>query len=103
METKKSARMNAEELVEIHALVRGRVQGVGFRYTTKDCAQRLGLVGTVRNLSDGSVEIYVKGHLNIIEELFRVLQDEHFLGKISEIISDRVQKPRIYQNFSILR
>ncbi len=42
-------------------LVYGRVQGVGFRWFTCQEAQRLGLVGWVRNLRDGSVEIHAQG------------------------------------------
>lgn len=42
-------------------VLRGRVQGVGFRWWTREIAGELGLRGTVRNLSDGSVEIQVAG------------------------------------------
>ena len=41
--------------------VLGRVQGVGFRYSTRREAEHLGLTGWVRNTSDGSVEIFVQG------------------------------------------
>jgi len=39
----------------------GRVQGVGFRYTTRDLASRFRVSGTVRNLSDGGVELVAEG------------------------------------------
>ena len=42
-------------------VVRGRVQGVGFRWFTHDAAVREGLHGWVRNLADGSVEVFVEG------------------------------------------
>jgi acylphosphatase len=42
-------------------LVRGRVQGVGFRYFAQDIANREGLSGQVRNLPDGRVEIVAEG------------------------------------------
>ena len=42
-------------------LLRGRVQGVGFRWWTREIAQAHRLRGTVRNLPDGSVEIHVAG------------------------------------------
>lgn len=46
--------------------VRGRVQGVGFRFFTYQQAQKLGLVGYVRNLDNGDVEIIAQGdHLQI--------------------------------------
>jgi acylphosphatase len=45
----------------LHAVVRGSVQGVGFRATTFDQARRLGLAGWVRNRMDGTVEVLAEG------------------------------------------
>jgi acylphosphatase len=42
-------------------LIRGRVQGVGFRFYAQDVAEELRLAGWVRNLPDGSVEAYAEG------------------------------------------
>jgi len=42
-------------------LIRGRVQGVGFRWWTRSRARALGLAGSVRNRADGSVEVQVSG------------------------------------------
>jgi len=42
-------------------LVRGVVQGVGFRWFVRRAAERLGLSGVARNLEDGSVEVLVQG------------------------------------------
>jgi acylphosphatase len=44
-----------------HVVVRGRVQGVGYRMWTEDLAERLGLEGWVRNRRDGSVEAMFAG------------------------------------------
>ncbi len=41
--------------------IRGRVQGVGFRYFAQRAASSLGLTGYVRNVDDGSVEVYAAG------------------------------------------
>lgn len=41
--------------------VRGRVQGVGFRYFARQRADRLGIAGFARNLPDGSVEVIAEG------------------------------------------
>ena len=48
-------------LQRVRAVVRGRVQGVSFRYYTQQQAQDLGLVGYVRNLWDRSVEVVAEG------------------------------------------
>ncbi|MHB8680380.1 MAG: acylphosphatase [Rudaea sp.] len=53
--------------------VRGRVQGVFFRASTRNEAQRLGLTGYVKNLPDGSVEILACGNATAIDELERWL------------------------------
>lgn len=45
----------------VHAIVRGRVQGVGFRAGTAYEARRLGLTGWVRNRMDGTVEVLASG------------------------------------------
>ena len=48
-------------MIARHLQVRGRVQGVGFRYALQREAQRLGLAGWVRNRLDGSVEAAIYG------------------------------------------
>ena len=50
-------------------IVRGRVQGVFFRDSTRRKANELGLVGTVRNLPDGAVEIVAEGSSGSLEAL----------------------------------
>lgn len=47
----------------------GRVQGVYFRHSTKTEARRLGLRGWVRNLGDGSVEVFAVGQRPQIDQL----------------------------------
>jgi len=55
----------------IHVIVKGRVQGVFFRRTTLEEAERLGLSGFVKNRPDGSVEIEAEGS----EEALRAFLD----------------------------
>jgi acylphosphatase len=51
----------ADADVRLTAWVRGRVQGVGFRWWTRARALELGLVGTASNLDDGRVEVVAEG------------------------------------------
>ncbi len=50
-------------------IVRGRVQGVGYRYFVERIAEELTLTGYARNLDDGSVEVYAVGSPDDIAEL----------------------------------
>ena len=54
-------------------LVRGRVQGVGYRYFAQRAAEGLGLSGYVRNLDDGRVEVYASGPAEALQELAGLL------------------------------
>jgi acylphosphatase len=53
----------------VHVIVRGVVQGVGFRMDTMREAERLGLGGYVRNRVDGAVEIVAEGEAAAVERL----------------------------------
>ena len=59
----------ADEPMRVRVVVRGRVQGVGFRYSTVSEARRLGLRGWARNAPDGSVEILAEGSATAVEAL----------------------------------
>lgn len=69
-------------MTEMHALVKGKVQGVGFRATAKFYAEALKLTGTVRNCADGSVEICAQGPQPELEAL---------LEKLKSTFSDHIQ------------
>ncbi|MET1051149.1 MAG: acylphosphatase [Mycetocola sp.] len=57
------------EGIRRHAVVSGRVQGVGFRYWTHREAERLGINGWVRNRADGTVEVELEGAPAAVAEL----------------------------------
>lgn len=58
------------------AFVRGRVQGVGFRWWTRAVALELGLDGHARNLPDGRVEVVAEGPPEAVERLLAALQED---------------------------
>jgi acylphosphatase len=61
----------ASDYICANIVIRGIVQGVGFRWFVQRHAHSLGLSGWVRNLYDGSVEIEVEGERSLIEELIK--------------------------------
>lgn len=95
--------MKNPKLLELLAIVKGKVQGVGFRARTKLCADRLKLTGFVRNRFDGTVEICAQGEKHQLEELLSELRREFSSGYIDEIVCDYRQAGKIYSDFRIVR
>jgi acylphosphatase len=56
-------------MVKRHLRVAGKVQGVAFRYSLQEQADRLGVTGWVRNRRDGSVEALVQGPTQAVEAI----------------------------------
>jgi acylphosphatase len=67
----------------LHAVVRGRVQGVGFRDATAREARRLRLTGWVRNRMDGTVEITAEGDERALRELETFLRHGPGLANVT--------------------
>ncbi|WP_369962603.1 acylphosphatase [Leifsonia sp. EB34] len=62
--------MSSEETtIRRRAVVTGMVQGVGFRWSAREEARRLGVAGWARNRSDGSVEVEVEGAAADVERM----------------------------------
>lgn len=68
----------------VHLYVSGRVQGVSFRWHTREYAQRFGLSGWVRNLEDGRVEVMAEGE----EDGLRALVEWVHIGSPKAIVED---------------
>ena len=58
----------------LHLRISGRVQGVGFRWFTREEARRLGLSGWVTNLPNGDVEVSAGGEASSLDRLKRALE-----------------------------
>ena len=89
----------------LHALVRGRVQGVGFRWFVRERARELGVSGWVRNRSDGSVEVEAEGDVASLDELRRTLAkgpDGAHVSGVDELPTNEPSGARPYP-FSIQR
>jgi acylphosphatase len=69
---------------QMQVLYSGHVQGVGFRYTVKQVASGFEVVGQVRNLSDGRVELIAEGsraELDAFRQALRESGMEHFIDR----------------------
>ena len=67
------------------AWVRGRVQGVGFRWWTRCRALELGLAGRAANLDDGRVEVVAEGPREACERLLAALRGPGTPGRVTGV------------------
>jgi len=82
--------------------VSGSVQGVGYRYFAVRAAQRLGVAGFVRNLSDGRVEVYAVGEARDLEDLRQALERGPSAAWVSGVAEEPADVlPRYSDGFSI--
>jgi acylphosphatase len=84
----------------LFALIRGRVQGVGFRYSACHEARRLGLSGWVRNTPEGDVELWAEGSGEKLNTLLRWLRRGPPGARV-ESVQHSAQTPGGYRSFFI--
>ncbi|MEV4091985.1 acylphosphatase [Streptosporangium saharense] len=72
--------------VRLTAWVRGRVQGVGFRWWTRARALELGLSGWARNTEDGRVEVVAEGGRAACEGLLSLLRAGATPGRVDTVV-----------------
>lgn len=90
--------MNAKRVI-----YEGRVQGVGFRYTTKDLARGYDVLGTVRNLPDGTVELIVAGEGDEVAGFLRDLRkDSAVAHHIREVTEEEIAPLPDLKGFTIV-
>jgi len=83
-----------------HIIFIGQVQGIGFRFTALNTANRFRLTGWVRNLPDGNVEMIAQGSDDDIDNCLKEIE-EAFGDNVREtIIKETAFDPR-YTNFKI--
>ncbi len=76
-------------MITRHLLIRGRVQGVGFRHYMAYKAEQLGISGWVRNRSDGSVEAVVHGPQTAVAAIIECAQRGPRASQVSGVsVSD---------------
>jgi len=84
-------------------LYSGRVQGVGFRYTTKTVATGFEIAGTVRNLPDGRVELIAEGSRSELEAFRMAILDAGLAGLIRDEQVTWVDAKNEFRGFEIAR
>jgi DNA ligase D-like protein (predicted 3'-phosphoesterase) len=84
----------------VRAVVRGRVQGVGYRDATVGSARRLGAMGWIRNEEDGTVLVHAEGSEAAVEELVDFLREGPPAARVAEVTVEPV-KVEGHEQFAI--
>jgi len=82
-------------------IVRGRVQGVGFRFFAIRAAQRLGVVGSVRNLPDGTVEAIAEGTPDAVAAFRAELWRGPSYGHVTAVDESEIKPTGRYKSFDV--
>lgn len=83
--------------------IRGRVQGVFYRQSTKDKAVQLGLTGWARNCPDGSVEAVFEGERDAVDAAVEWCHHGPAAAQVSEVIVEWQDSQSEFTSFNILR
>jgi len=88
--------------IELHAVFKGHVQGVGFRWTLVDYAEKFHLSGTAQNLTDGTVEVYAHGSKESLEQFLEAVKQDAGAARIDNV-KIRFQNPQdSFSDFRII-
>ena len=88
------------EISRFRIVYTGRVQGVGFRWQVKKVSESFGVTGFVRNLSDGTVELWVEGEKAEARKMIDAVEVKLMDYWHSKVEDEREGEPQ-YENFSI--
>ncbi len=86
----------------VHVIVRGEVQGVGFRAFAEREARALGLDGWVRNRRDGTVEALLSGEAAVVERMLIALRVGPPNAAVTNVRSEPVEDSSVATGFRVL-
>ena len=92
-----------EKMASVRVLVVGKVQGVFYRASTQEQAQRLNVKGWVKNLADGSVEIEAEGSEYALEQLLQWCRVGPPASDVEDVIARWGKFQEEFDTFRILR
>ena len=91
---------NVMKSIKVH--YEGRVQGVGFRWTVKNLARGFDVVGTVKNLADGRVELVAQGDSDEVSDVLDAIRRSDLAGHIALESPEAIPRPPGLRNFQII-
>lgn len=93
--------IDSKKYKRLHAVVQGRVQGVGFRYFVCERARELQLVGLCRNLRNGDVEVIAEGEEGPLDALLVALKNGPRMSYVENVHNALLPATGEFRTFSI--
>ena len=86
----------------LEILFSGRVQGVGFRFTTERISKRFAVTGFVRNLPNGKVQVAAEGEEEVLKEFLKAVSESEMSHFIRGAEASWSHSQGTFQKFSIM-
>lgn len=87
-------------MICFRVLISGRVQGVGYRYSTREKAKTIGIVGWVRNLPNGQVEATIVGSPDQVDQIMMWFHEGPTAAKVITVEAEK-GVPLQFESFEI--
>jgi acylphosphatase len=97
----KNSTRGDKESISVHLLIRGKVQGVYFRFNLQEFAKKNSVVGWVRNLPDGNVEAFLEGNKEDVNCVVQWSKKGPENARVDEVKVDYGQYAGEYNDFVI--
>ena len=88
-------------VIALHISIYGRVQAVGFRNWMKKSAEKKGVLGWVRNASDGSVEAFIQGEDENLNDLLALCWEGPDLADVEDVLTQDSNVDESMHSFDI--
>lgn len=89
-------------MIEMHATIMGKVQRVAYRTYVQESATELELVGYVKNLPDGGVEVVAQGFPETLKEFVEYLHEGSLTARVESVAVEWRSVRKTYDEFSVL-
>jgi len=88
-------------MISLQVFYEGHVQGVGFRFTVRHIAKGFDVIGWVRNLPDGRVELQVEGEEDEVRAFVDRIADSELHSLIHKQTENKLNEPVVARGFEI--
>ncbi|MBD3224308.1 MAG: acylphosphatase [Caldithrix sp.] len=85
----------------LQVILKGRVQGVGFRWFTREQAREFGVNGYVKNLPNGDVEVVAEGEVAVVDAFIEKLKQGPGFAHVTDTEMTELQKTDRYSSFDV--